>query len=336
MLVRMHITPWNTRADIDHLWRPELEPVRAAAAAGAPELFGGMPPARHRLALGLVMSVTLHGAAIALAGFAAHALVGICEVQHRPRYAFQDISIHPALHGGRLPMPSAQTRVDGPAAAPIPERAKIVAHGDEIGQAFNTVPAGPAAAIAPRRDGPLPDQPLSDGALPDGVLPDGSIQILHPPDGVADVVLEGADGDLAPEIRQLLPDGPVHTVYCAVGAAREWVVHYSVPDAEPQIEFVNSMVIRLPDVARIAAPYPLITIVPASLTGPQKERVTIYAELDTAGRLHNVRLVKGPAAVQSLWEKLSNWLFRPAARNGSAVGLKLILVVPAANAGEVG
>src|SRR5271169_3356094 len=164
MVVRVHIIPWDKRV--------------------APEIFGGIPSRRYGFRMSFVASMALHCAAPLLVALIGYAMFPVVDEGRHTQYVFQDLSVRrPPLARDRL----AVAVNDRPA---VPVTKSVAWPGRKF--VPDSAPILPdASAFYPR--------PATHKEPPDG-----SIRVSHRPDGVADVVLEGAQGDLAPEVRELL------------------------------------------------------------------------------------------------------------------------------------
>jgi len=158
----------------------------------------------------------------------------------------------------------------------------------------------------------------------------GSNVIIHPATGNFDaVVVQSSPTDQYPESRGLLSGRPIYSVYISVGNARDWTLFFCVPGEKP--EPGNSRVVTLgPAGPGVKAPYPTKLVKP-SITLPSWEKyVLVHGVVNKEGRFENLRVVRSikPETDQSLLLSLSEWEFRAASRDGSAIAVEFLLSIP--------
>ena len=154
------------------------------------------------------------------------------------------------------------------------------------------------------------------------------IRILHPQNGVFDVVVVQTGRSGAESA--LLAGRPVYSVYLNVGTAKEWVLHYCIPKS-PETFRQSGPVISLGSPAKIAAPYPLLTLTPGAATMASMQRISIHGWLTVRGQFRDITAAgqDQKTAVESLMPYLKQWEFRPATRDGAPVEVEILLIVPA-------
>ena len=156
------------------------------------------------------------------------------------------------------------------------------------------------------------------------------IHMLHPENGRFDIVVVQSGGNgVIPGSEGVIQGRPIFTVYLAVGAPKEWILQYAVPGGEaasPQA----GQVVSLENPAPVEAPYPIETLVPASLQGRRRGFLLIHGTVDREGRCQGLKIVSGaPAGVEGeALAALRQWRFRPATRDGAPVMVEFLLAIP--------
>jgi hypothetical protein len=219
---------------------------------------------------------------------------------------------------------------------PAPARAIVeVPPGNQIGSLEVTVPAyvapkevavngtgnGAGTATAGAGTGTA-----MHGGAPSAPLP--PIRKTYPKDGVFDVVITTSNPNELPEISRVLTGNPIHTVYLDVGHGDEWILRYCVPEA-PKNAQANSYVITLDNPAPVKAPFPRATIAPQLKTVAGKTSL-LHGFITAKGDFRNLAAVRpeDDGTMKVLGPFLGDWEFRPATRDGVAVEIEVVLVVP--------
>jgi len=177
--------------------------------------------------------------------------------------------------------------------------------------------SGPGAGAA---------QALASMKLPDTGVP---IRVVHPDNGVFDVIVQSAGGDQLSEIARVLTGRPVYTVYLRVGGPKDWILHYCVPKQPAQS---TGPVIQLGSPSPLKAPFLRITVIPHPDAFARYSRTYFHGFLTPSGQFRALRPVRTEDAeiVPQLIPYLEKWDFRPATRDGKPVEVELVLVIPAA------
>ncbi|MCU1275364.1 MAG: hypothetical protein JWO48_2795 [Bryobacterales bacterium] len=157
------------------------------------------------------------------------------------------------------------------------------------------------------------------------------LRVVHPGNGVFDVVVVQSSGAEAfPEATAVLSGRPIYTVYLQVGAPKEWILQYCVPNMARPIQTGNFVSLGNP--APVGAPYPMVTIRPPEDWQHGSEYLLIHGFLDEAGRLRNLTMLSNrqPASptTGAILDYLAYWEFRPAVVDGRPVKVEVILAVP--------
>lgn len=142
----------------------------------------------------------------------------------------------------------------------------------------------------------------------------------------------GAQGQI-PEARGWFSGNPIYTVYLTVpGSARKWVLQFCRPGGEARRMDFSNGVIRLrprrsldPPYARRADPLRL----DPETAGPWAKAV-VFATLDDAGALSNLKIIAGPGGEsgQRILASLRQWEFLPAFEDGKPVAVETVFSIP--------
>ncbi len=151
----------------------------------------------------------------------------------------------------------------------------------------------------------------------------------HPPLGAADVVIvQPAPMDRMIESTGALSGRPVYTVFLQVGAPREWILQYCVPD-EDQGLTVTGGVVRLAQSGPLIAPYPKVTYLP-ELRARRGSYLLIHGYLGPNGRLESLKALRTAdyEEAAAILPVLERWEFRPAMRDGRPLRVEILLAIP--------
>jgi hypothetical protein len=157
------------------------------------------------------------------------------------------------------------------------------------------------------------------------------LRIIHPNNGVFDiVVVQNSTSESFPDAAAALSGRPIYTVYLQVGATKEWVLQFCVPDASGPVQ--TGGLVSLGKPAPIGAPYPMVTVRPPEDWQHGSDYLLVHGFLDESGRFRDLRILPGEAAAApttgALLDYLGYWEFRPAVRDGRPVKVEVILAVP--------
>ena len=207
----------------------------------------------------------------------------------------------------------------------------------EFEDAANAGPRTLFGAGAASSEGPadLVHSLPGDGRIFGLVVPPGlngkPLRVLHPTNGVFDVVVvQTSPGDGFPQVAQALSGRPIYTVYLEVGAPKEWILQYCLPNNQGPVQ--TGSIIKLGSPAAVNAPYPMVTVRPPEDWSYGSEYLLVHGYLDTTGRLRDLRILPAqqerPSYNDALLQYLAYWEFRPAAQDGRPVMVEVILAVP--------
>jgi hypothetical protein len=157
------------------------------------------------------------------------------------------------------------------------------------------------------------------------------IRILHPENGVFDIVVErAAPLEDIPEGNGLLKGRPVYTVYLKLGTPKEWILQYCVPKMSDGIVQRSASVIQLGNPAPVKAPYPRITLMPPLAMVARSRRTVLHGFIDSRGQFRGLQVVReeDQEYLSRIAPFLQYWEFRPATRDGQPVEVEMLLVIP--------
>jgi len=157
------------------------------------------------------------------------------------------------------------------------------------------------------------------------------LRIIHPNNAVFDVVVvQTSTSESFPDAAAALSGRPIYTVYLQVGANKEWVLQFCVPDMSGPVQ--TGGLVQLGKPAPIGAPYPMVTVRPPEDWLHGSDYLLVHGFLDESGRFRDLRILPGEAAAapttSALLDYLGYWEFRPAVRDGRPVKVEVILAVP--------
>lgn len=200
---------------------------------------------------------------------------------------------------------------------------------------------GTGGALSGAGDGSGPDGPQLLHSLPgDGHLfgmlsPPGltgtPLRILHPTNGVFDiVVVQSSTSETFSEGAEALSGRPIYTVYLQVGAPREWILQYCVPNMAGPVQ--TGGLVKLGNPEPVRAPYPMVTVRPPEDWRHGGDYLLVHGFLDESGRFRDMTILASRAptepAIDALLQYLGYWEFRPAVLDGRPVKVEVILAVP--------
>jgi len=157
------------------------------------------------------------------------------------------------------------------------------------------------------------------------------LRILHPAGGVFDVVVvQTSTSDAFSEGAEALSGRPIYTVYLQVGAPKEWILQYCLPNMAGPVQ--TGSIVNLGNPEPIAAPYPTVTVRPPEDWQHGADYLLVHGFLDEGGRLRDMKILasQNPQAptTDAVLQYLPYWEFRPAVVDGHPVKVEVILAVP--------
>ncbi len=199
------------------------------------------------------------------------------------------------------------------------------AGGSESGTGATSAPDSPEPLHAFPGDGHI------FGLLSPAGLNGTPLRILHPAGGVFDVVVvQTSTADAFADGAQALSGRPIYTVYLEVGAPKEWILQYCVPNMAGPVQTGSLVSLGNPD--PMSAPYPTVTVRPPEDWQHGSDYLLVHGFLDETGHLREMKILPGqnPRAptTEALLEYLPYWEFRPAVIDGRPVKVEVILAIP--------
>jgi hypothetical protein len=192
--------------------------------------------------------------------------------------------------------------------------------------------AGPAGAPgSPELLHALPGDGHIFGLLSSPGLNGTPLRILHPAGGVFDVVVvQTSTSDAFSEGAQALSGRPIYTVYLEVGAPKEWILQYCLPNITGPVQ--TGSLVNLGNPGPMSAPYPAVTVRPPEDWQHGSSYLLVHGFLDESGRLRDMKILDSQnqqaPTTDALLEYLPYWEFRPAVVDGHPVKVEVILAVP--------
>lgn len=179
--------------------------------------------------------------------------------------------------------------------------------------------SGKAATAAKSKGSGAADAARQNGAL-------GAAETDHltfPKDGRFGVVVVGSSlEDEYPELLRIWGGRMAYTVYLRVGQTRNWILQYSLPEADAR---------ATDGAAALDAPWPYDVVrphlIPALLDA---DAMVLHGIVNRQGRFERLSLVYPPQTPQAtlVLQSLAQWRFRPAMQNGALAAVEVVLVIP--------
>jgi hypothetical protein len=187
-------------------------------------------------------------------------------------------------------------------------------------QSLIVVPPANQTAQSPLADGPR-GYPGSVSSTQSGTEAPtaGLTRITQPEDGKFGVVVTGSSAsDLYPDSAGVLSGRVVYTVYVRVGLHKNWILQYCLPKGSEQ------------GGAAVDAPWPLLILRPDQFSALDFDYVLVHGIINSKGRFEQLALVypNELSEQEKLLGALGQWNFRPASRDGQAVAVEALLVIP--------
>ena len=198
---------------------------------------------------------------------------------------------------------------DGEAANPSRERERSRT-GSEVTSASD-IAVSQSAALAITTEAPLQGSGSGETA--------SLVRIEQAKDGKFGIVVSGSSAsDQFPESAGALSGKVVYTVYLRIGLRKNWILQYCLPQS---VELGG---------AAVDAPWPLVMLRPDPLNKADLDYIIVGGVINSSGRFEQLGLVY-PAELNEqdkLLGALRQWTFRPASRDGQAVAVEALLVIP--------
>jgi hypothetical protein len=157
------------------------------------------------------------------------------------------------------------------------------------------------------------------------------LRVIHPSNGVFDiVVVQSSSSETFPDGAEALSGRPIYTVYLQVGANKEWILQYCVPNMADTLQ--SGSVVKLGNTESVASPYPVVTVRPPEDWQHGPDYLLVHGFLDESGRFRDMKILPSRDSTvpttTALLQYLSFWEFRPALQDGRPVKVEVILAVP--------
>jgi hypothetical protein len=157
-----------------------------------------------------------------------------------------------------------------------------------------------------------------------GDVPAGTVHIVLPKDGQYGVVVVGSSlAEQYPEITGIWSGRLIYTVYLHVGARKNWILQYSVPQvADAAAAGSNS---------RPEAPWPYDILRPhLPAEDYNSDALLVHGFINVAGKFEKLAMVfpAGFAQAKFVLDALEQWQFRPARQNGQIAAVEVLLIIP--------
>ena len=157
------------------------------------------------------------------------------------------------------------------------------------------------------------------------------LRVLHPAGGVFDVVVvQTSNSEAFSAGADALSGRPIYTVYLQVGAPKEWIMEYCLPNASGPAQ--AGSIVSLGNPEPITAPYPTVTVRPPEDWRHGSDYLLVHGFLDENGRLREMKILASdnPQAplTDAVLQYLPYWEFRPAVVDGHPVKVEVVLAVP--------
>jgi hypothetical protein len=245
---------------------------------------------------------------------------GVIALNSRPAAPSKEVTVPPVSQVGQLPL--AGENKAGAAAASDGAR----------GQEHPAVPPPLPAGAGPSQPAPAAlahANAASEIEAAAGV----PVRVVHPENGVFDVVLVQSSGEQAvlAEVPLPLNGRPIYTVYLRVGTPKEWILQYCVPQQTSFDIKQGGAVVQLGNPAPVKPPYPKVSVVPPPAVIPRNPKLVVHGFLTETGVLRGLGIL-GKDEMQlgpRLISYLQQWEFRPATRDGKPVEIEIVLIIPA-------
>ncbi|HWR51104.1 MAG TPA: hypothetical protein VN428_08355, partial [Bryobacteraceae bacterium] len=184
-----------------------------------------------------------------------------------------------------------------------------------------------AAAAAPLSAPAPAETPLTPSAILKATIE--ATRIVHPSNGVFDVVVQSSGPEGFPESAGVLSSKPVYSVYLRVGAKRDWILQYCLPASDAPAPQVFGSVVRLGATARLNAPFPITTFRPPARQHPGRY-LMLHGFITGEGRFEGLRPLGAhdAADLAAASAALERWTFRPATQEGRPVRVEMLLAIP--------
>lgn len=157
-----------------------------------------------------------------------------------------------------------------------------------------------------------------------------ALRVVHPIGGVFDIVVQSGASEAMPDSAGILSGRPIYTVYLRVGAPKEWIMQYCLPNNMDAEVSGDGNILRLGTPAPLKAPFPRLTFRPLAEMFPKEGYVMVHGMIDENGRFKDLKTAgRADAKIGGmLLTFLEKWEFRPATRDEKPVAVEILIAVP--------
>ena len=125
------------------------------------------------------------------------------------------------------------------------------------------------------------------------------LRVLHPAGGVFDVVVvQTSNTDAFSAGADALSGRPIYTVYLQVGAPKEWIMEYCLPNMTGPAQ--TGSIVSLGNPEPVTAPYPTVTVRPPEDWQHGSDYLLVHGFLDESGRLRDMKILASENPQQPL------------------------------------
>jgi len=194
-----------------------------------------------------------------------------------------------------------------------------------VGSSGTTVGTATMASAAPG-NGPNGVWTASGSAAePKPIQIPGLRRIELPKNGNFGAVISGsAAAGSYPESAGALSGKIIYTVYIKVGLRKSWILQYCLPKGEDKQPGAGRSSVA------VGAPWPFLMMRPDQWTASGPDYMILHGTITSAGRFDQLAVIfPGDFAERDMIvNSLKLWEFRPASRDGAAVAVEVLLIIP--------
>jgi hypothetical protein len=183
-----------------------------------------------------------------------------------------------------------------------------------------------AMASAAPGNGPNGAWTASGSAAEPNPLPIAGLRRIElPKNGTFGAVISGsAAAGSYPESAGALSGKIIYTVYIKVGLRKSWILQYCLPKGEDKQAGGGRSSVA------VGAPWPFLMMRPDQWTASDPDYMILHGTITSAGRFDQLAVIfpANFAEREMIVNSLKLWEFRPASRDGAAVAVEVLLIIP--------
>ena len=103
------------------------------------------------------------------------------------------------------------------------------------------------------------------------------------------MVVQSSTSETFSEGAEALSGRPIYTVYLQVGAPREWILQYCVPNMAGPVQTGGLVTLGNPE--PVGAPYPMVTVRPPEDWRHGRDYLLVHGFLDESGRFRDMTIL---------------------------------------------